>query len=255
MEKICFVNRQNTNGFYVCRMFTFDEMHRRLPPMNIKYILFDLDNTLYPASSGFFEVMDRRMTEYVSGLLGIPFDEAFLIRKKYRKRYGTTIGGLIAENGLQDPEEYLDFIHPRDVENYLKKDDELREVLEAVDLPRSILTNSAREHAARVLQFLNIDDLFDEIFDIRFNSLKGKPSKQLYQKVLKRIEREAGEVLLVDDMPDYLRSFKELGGVVLLIRDGNHESTHDLPCKRNVKELPEYLSEMLGENTSEHQSL
>src|SRR5215218_10762198 len=39
--------------------------------MPIAAILFDLDNTLYPASSGLMQGVDTRITEYVQRLLGI----------------------------------------------------------------------------------------------------------------------------------------------------------------------------------------
>ena len=45
--------------------------------------LFDLDNTLYPTSSGFMGEIERRMTSYVERLTGLPRDEAYRLQKKY----------------------------------------------------------------------------------------------------------------------------------------------------------------------------
>ena len=42
--------------------------------MPISAVLFDLDNTLYPASSGVMKGIDIRITEYVQNLLGIEIE-------------------------------------------------------------------------------------------------------------------------------------------------------------------------------------
>ena len=44
--------------------------------MPISAVLFDLDNTIYPASSGVMKGIDIRITEYVQNLLGLEIEQA-----------------------------------------------------------------------------------------------------------------------------------------------------------------------------------
>jgi putative hydrolase of the HAD superfamily len=59
--------------------------------MTIRAILFDLDNTLYPASSGVMQQLDRRIGEYVQERLGLSSDEATALKRHYYATYGTTL--------------------------------------------------------------------------------------------------------------------------------------------------------------------
>ncbi len=150
--------------------------------MSLRHILFDLDETLYPSSSGLLDAISRKMTEYVSDLLGLDPGEAARMRKNWGKKYGTTLGGLVNDYGLSDPEGYLFYTHAVSIGDYLNKDLELIEVLSSISQPKSILTNSPMEHSERVLGYLEIIDQFEYIFDIRFNAFIGKPVLSTYEK-------------------------------------------------------------------------
>ena len=211
--------------------------------MALSYVLVDLDNTIYPASSGLLDEIGERMTECVAKLFDVPWDEAAALRSGYRVKYGATLTGLLAEGGLKDAEAYLEAVHPKDLSPFLSKDPDLLQVLASIALPLAILTNSPAEHARRVVAFLAADRYFRHIFDIRYNAFEGKPSKQLYRKVLKAIDRKADEVLLVDDHVDYLESFRDLGGKVALVREkgaGGPEAD-GIPILTSLKELPVLL--------------
>jgi putative hydrolase of the HAD superfamily len=69
------------------------------PRMTIRAMLFDLDNTLYPASSGVMQSIDQRIGEYVQQRLGLPEVEAAKIRHYYYTTYGTTLRGLQQHHG------------------------------------------------------------------------------------------------------------------------------------------------------------
>lgn len=53
--------------------------------------VFDLDNTLYPASSNLFAQIDERMGDFIARHLGVTGDQAQKIRKSYFIKYGTTL--------------------------------------------------------------------------------------------------------------------------------------------------------------------
>lgn len=213
---------------------------------NITYLLFDLDETLYPSSSGMVTEISRRMTRYVSRLLNLDEPSAARIRRALSRKHGTTLTGLMSEHNFKDPESYLEFAHPVDVERYLHKDPELVAALGSISLPKSILTNAPAEHARRILEYLEIEKFFERIFDIRMSAFRGKPERGVYLRVLAELKREASEVLFIDNRLDYLLAFREIGGRVVWVADRSVETEagNDVPRIAHVKELPEFLKRL-----------
>ena len=212
--------------------------------MGITYILLDLDNTIYPSSTGLLDEVGQRMTSYVMNHFAVSRREAKEMRTGFRNRYGATLTGLIEADPSVDIEGFLEFTHPREIDRYLPKLPGLTDMLSRISVPLSVLTNSPMEHALRVLEHLEIRDCFDRIFDLRFNGYKGKPAKALYERVLREIQREAGEVLFVDDHTDYLESFRNLGGKILLVdeQSDRREDHNGIPVIRRLAELSRYLA-------------
>ena len=62
--------------------------------------IFDLDNCLYPASTGLFSLIDQRMGAYIQRLLGVEAAEARRIQKHHFHTHGTTLAGLMKEHGV-----------------------------------------------------------------------------------------------------------------------------------------------------------
>src|SRR5690348_12214553 len=72
--------------------------------------IFDLDNTLYPASSRLFDRIDERMGAYIQRLVDCDPVEAKRIQKHYFREHGTTLAGLMTHHGV-DPHDFLDDVH------------------------------------------------------------------------------------------------------------------------------------------------
>jgi len=72
--------------------------------------VFDLDNTLYPATCNLFHQVDLRMGGFISDLLSISYDQARVLQKDYFRRHGTTLRGLM-DNHSVDPHAFLSFVH------------------------------------------------------------------------------------------------------------------------------------------------
>ena len=81
--------------------------------------LFDLDNTIYSPKTKIFDQIDKRMKLFISKKLSVSEDEAFIIQKKFYKKYGTTLYGLMKHYKF-NPDEFLDFVHDVDLSK-LKK--------------------------------------------------------------------------------------------------------------------------------------
>ena len=129
---------------------------------NIKYWLFDLDNTLYDGATKVFEQVDKKMTYYISSKLNISKEEARKIQKNYFIEYNTTLNGMIKNHQI-DANEFLEFVHDIDL-SFLKEDKQLDEQIEKIKGKKIIFTNGSFAHAKNVTKRLGIERYFDAIF-------------------------------------------------------------------------------------------
>jgi putative hydrolase of the HAD superfamily len=187
--------------------------------MTIRAILFDLDNTLYPASSGVMQTIDRRIGEYVQQRLGLPEEEALRLRHHFYTTYGTTLRGLQQYYADVETEEYLQFVHNIEVDRLLQFDAELDVALSRLHVPKIIFTNSPREHAERVLSAMQIAHHFERIFDLRYFNFVSKPDPACYEHVLDDLGIDGSEALLLEDTPQNLAPAKALAMTTILISE------------------------------------
>lgn len=187
--------------------------------MTIRAILFDLDNTLYPASSGVMQTIDRRIGEYVQQRLGLPEDEAARLRHHFYTTYGTTLRGLQQHHAGVETEEYLQFVHNIEIDKLLTFDAELDLALSRLHVPKVIFTNSPREHAERVLGAMQLAHHFEQIFDLRCFNFIAKPDPSCYQHVLAELGIAGSEALLLEDTVQNLPPAKALDITTILITE------------------------------------
>lgn len=182
-------------------------------------ILFDLDNTLYPPERELFSLIDVRINRYMIDVVGIAHEEVDGLRRRYWREYGATLQGLMRHYGA-DPEDYLEYVHDVDVAARLTCDQTLREAIDGISWRKAVFTNGSDGHARRVLASLGLQDLFEEIFDIRVASYMPKPSPAPYLKVIERLGVRAERCVMVEDSAENLRTAKELGMGTILVGPG-----------------------------------
>ena len=204
----------------------------------IDYVLFDIDNTLYPATCGLGREMDRRMTVFVADYLQLDLDAANEARIRARQRYGTTLTWLQTEHGMRDVDPYMAAVHPADLAPWILAQHaaDAQEALSSIDRPAAVLTNGPREHALRVLERLGLSDRFERIFDLRSNGYVGKPAQSAYLRVLDELRLDAGTTLFVDDVVQYLLPFRDLGGQIVLMAPPNADAP-GIPRISHLREL------------------
>jgi putative hydrolase of the HAD superfamily len=182
-------------------------------------ILFDLDNTLYPPERQLFSLIDVRINRYMCEVVGIPSEEVDGLRRSYWKQYGVTLQGLIRHYDI-DPEDYLSYVHDVDIRSRLAPDPGLRQELMTLPQRRVVFTNGSICHANRVLSTLGIDDLFEEIFDIRVAAYQPKPFPEPYLAVLNGLGASAKHCIMVEDSRENLQTAKKLGMGTILVGGG-----------------------------------
>ena len=162
-------------------------------------------------------------------------------RHKFMDNYGTTLEWLMAEKGFTAVDEYMECLHPENEADILPPHPELRQFLENLPCPCSILTNSPGFHADRVIKKMELEGIFHQVFDITGNGFKGKPHESAFRRTLDALELEPEETLFIDDNPNYVKGFIDLGGRGLLLDE--NDAHGDFPHGRikNLTELTRFL--------------
>jgi len=177
--------------------------------------VFDLDNTLYPHHLNLWQQVDDRIRAYVSDFLKVSKDEAFRVQKDYYKRYGTTMRGMMAEHGMK-PDDYLDFVHQID-HSPLTPNPALGAAISALPGRKLILTNGTRAHAEAVMRRLEIDEHFEDVFDIAAAELEPKPRPQVYARFLSRHGVDPARTAIFEDLARNLEVPHALGMTTVLV--------------------------------------
>jgi putative hydrolase of the HAD superfamily len=208
---------------------------------------FDLDNTLYPASSNLFGLMDVKMGAFISTLLNVDAATARTIQKRYFRDHGTTLAGLMIDHRI-DPRAYLDFVHDIDLDG-LEPDPLLARAIAALPGRKIVFTNADAAYAGRVLDRLGLRDLFEGVFDIHDADYKPKPEASAYQSFCKRHAIDPTRTVMVEDMARNLRPAKLLGMATVWINNGSEHGGADA-CPsfidQEISELAPYLATLTG---------
>jgi len=204
-------------------------------------IFFDLDDTLYPSSCGIWKLIKDRMNLYMHQRLSIEWDKIPSLREKLFHEYGTTLRGL-QENYKIDTKEYLSFVHDIPVQEYLKPNDALKQMLEELPFRKLIFTNADANHAQRVLISLGLQNCFEQIVDINAVNPYCKPMQPALKIALDLSgETEPSNCILVDDQPKTTHAGREFGFYTILYgRDDDHKDAANSTLA-NLIDLPDLL--------------
>jgi putative hydrolase of the HAD superfamily len=182
---------------------------------HIETWVFDLDNTLYPHHVNLWQQVDERIRDYIARFLAIPREQAFRVQKDYYKRYGTSMRGLMTEHGMA-PDDFLDYVHQID-HSPLQANAALGRAIDKLRGRKLILTNGTRHHAHAVLERLELEHHFDDVFDIVAAALEPKPSPQTYARFLAAHAVDPAHAAMFEDLARNLAVPHQLGMTTVLV--------------------------------------
>jgi putative hydrolase of the HAD superfamily len=188
---------------------------------HIENWIFDLDNTLYPASCRLFDQMHERMGEYVMRHFRVEYGEAKRIQKALFHKNGTTLRGLIVEHN-HAPEGFLDYVHDIDY-TPVRYDPALIAALERLPGRKLVFTNGTTAHARRVMERLGVAEAFHGVFDIVDSAHIPKPQRTPYEKFLKDHDVDARTSAMFEDIARNLEVPHEMGMVTVLVASEDNE--------------------------------
>lgn len=211
--------------------------------------VFDLDNTLYPASCDLFAEIDRRMTDFVARFLRLDHGEARALQKRYYAEHGTTLKGLMTLHGM-DPAEFLAHVHEIDL-SPLPRCERLKAAIDALPGRKFVYTNGSRHHAERVTKHMGLDHLFDGLSGIEDAHYHPKPHRDSYQRFCDKHGVSPGQAVLFEDLSRNLAPAHAMGFTTVLVHsdvDWSHEPESARPA-REGDDLDPHVHYVTGDLT------
>jgi len=179
--------------------------------MRFTTVFFDLDDTLYPNSTGLWLAIKERMNLYMIECMGMDEKDVPALREQYFRMYGTTLRGLQARHNV-DVDEYLAYVHDLPLDQYLTPNPLQREIIASLPTRNLIFTNADVNHARRVLKVLNIDELFETIVDVNAVAPYCKPMPESFAIAQELAdEPDPRKCVMIDDLPRTTRAALEVG--------------------------------------------
>jgi putative hydrolase of the HAD superfamily len=209
-------------------------------PMPFTTFFFDLDDTLYPSSTGLWEAIGGRISLYMTERMGFPPEQVVTIREKYFRKFGTTLRGLQARHSL-DMDDYLTFVHDVPLDQYLHPDPAVHAAIAGIPAKKFILTNADSNHARRVLDAVGLQGLFDGIIDVHSMAPFCKPMPEAFELALKEAGNpDRSTCVLLDDQTRITRAARNMGMFTVLVGKDTPGDDADAAL-RNLTGLPGLL--------------
>jgi putative hydrolase of the HAD superfamily len=187
--------------------------------------VFDLDNTLYPASTNLFAQIDVRMKAYIAKALGLSLEESFKLQKAYYHQYGTSLRGLVLHHQI-DPDAFLDYVHDID-HSVLDANPALDALLHALPGRKLIYTNGSAYHAESVVKRMGIAGHFADIFDIRASAYIPKPDPAAYAQMIAKHAVTPTKAVMFEDSHKNLKPAADLGMKTVWVRHPENAALPD----------------------------
>ncbi|MDP2152968.1 MAG: pyrimidine 5'-nucleotidase [Methylotenera sp.] len=185
--------------------------------------IFDLDDTLHNASAHIFPVMNRAMTQYIMDKLTLSEPEAHALRQHYWRIYGATLKGLMRHHGTNPHHFLLETHRLTTLPDMVIQTKRLKYMLKSLSGRKLVFTNAPRSYAIRVLELLEIADVFDIVFSVESTQFHAKPSARGFQRLLKTIRVKASDCVMLEDSLPALMTAKRLGMKTIWISKKLHK--------------------------------
>jgi putative hydrolase of the HAD superfamily len=182
--------------------------------------VFDLDNTLYPASCNLFSQVDWRITAFLAEFLKMERDAARRIQKDMALRYGTSLRGMMVEHAMPAAE-FLHYVHDIDV-TPVPPSPALDRALTRLPGRKLIYTNGSVAHAENVTRRLGVTHHFEGVFDIVASDYVPKPDPAPYRTFVERHAIAPERTAMVEDIARNLVPAAAMGMTTVWVRT-DHE--------------------------------
>ena len=200
---------------------------------NKKAIIWDLDNTLYPITKEFGNLLDEIMAKVAVEEFGVKlsFEEAVkTVRESYSKyRDGGQI--FYDEYGIDKVDFYHAYSNNRKIKEAVDKIVPVRGLpkkIKKIKLEQFVFSHSSRKTCEAIFKKIGLWEIFKERFysveDFGIFTKNSEPD--IYLKLCKKIKQKPADCIFVDDSYSNLEPSKETGMTTVRIYY-NDNSTGD----------------------------
>ncbi|CAL9244251.1 unnamed protein product [Arabidopsis halleri] len=271
---------------------SYEENFQQTSEAKYDCLLFDIDDTLYPLSSGLAMEVKKNIQEYMVQKLGIEEDKVQELCLSLYKIYGTTMAGLKAVGYDFDYDDFHRFVHGRLPYSTLKPDPILRNIILSLPIRKVVFTNADKAHAAKVIARLGLENCFEkiisfetlnpitktespvdtktrEIFDISSymanpdpsielpkTTVVCKPSEGAFEQVFKMANINPKKTLFFDDSIRNIQTGKRVGLHTVWVGTSHREEGVDIALEHihNIREALPELWEAVDDKAEEIRS-
>ncbi|MBQ9731577.1 MAG: HAD hydrolase-like protein [Alphaproteobacteria bacterium] len=206
----------------------------------IKNLIFDLDGTLYPESSGLEDECQQRVYDFFVAKLNISMDKAQQISENLLSKYHYEAQGVESELGLSQAE-FLEYCCAVSTDN-LAVNTELQELLVSLPQKKFIFTDSTTSHVNDVLTKLKVDrTLFDDIYDAEKGKFAYKLNPAAFNAFCDYYQIDPKEGMLFEDKEKNIVLAKSVGFKTVLINEQADKNTSADYYFSNINQALEFL--------------
>lgn len=191
-------------------------------------VLFDFDGVLYPETP-------REVEMYVQGsvetALHFSFpgtrDEALKLAWDCTREHHESSRVFIERLGLATWAEWLPVFAEKIDYAHLAPNAVLKQKIEALAVPKGILSNAHQVWLHKVIRHIDLHDVFDaeKIVTTDMVEFRGKAGSDVgFRHALDRMGTDASCTVMIEDLPKNLRLAKQLGMKTILV---THGRVHD----------------------------
>lgn len=179
-----------------------------------KVIVWDLDNTLYPETDEFKEMLDEATAIAAIEDLGLNIDFQ-TAKAKVTESYKIYRDGgeiFVQEYGIS-PKAIFEAYHKRKPIEPIVPYPDLPERLKKLRCPQYILSASSRDVCTKILKHIGLYDFFEgRYYSVEdFGFYKKNESSEVYKLFCEKIGIKPEDIIFVDDSYSYLQYAKEAG--------------------------------------------
>lgn len=179
---------ENLEEIYEAAMHKFVPINNYSPEkINVKLnhpekiYIFDIDETLYEMDQKTHEAQHITIYNFLEST-GLTRTEAIARTAELTEKHGLALKGVLKEYKITREQFKILQNYPKNAFSRIKKDHELRNILESLDGRKFCLTNSGKYHSFHVLNNLGVIDCIELIFhcDYKEDDFLIKPDPRVF---------------------------------------------------------------------------
>jgi putative hydrolase of the HAD superfamily len=188
--------------------------------MQKEVFVFDNDDTLYDCPKSFEKAITDKMIARIAELCSCSLEEIQAKRLELFKRYNIRYTLLVfhREGIIKDVERFIKetylSVDPRDYG--IKSNPQLRKMLKDLEAALYLHTNNPSAFAKKILNVLDVEDLFIKIYGMYENDCYQKPDTRAFQNLLKSVSNCQIKRYIDNEIPNLITA-KQLGFKTILV--------------------------------------